>query len=222
MKILCSITIGLITWLTVATAFAESAAYTFVTVDIPIPGHPGFTATPEDINDQGAMVTNIFFAGSEVLIVDPVKQKSTKVQTTTFRCVDLPYADTYTQSINDNGEIAGYCLTAPTAPNTQLGFIRYRNGKHILLDFPGADGTGAFGINDYGQVVGQYYNPLIPGLSGLYRFHGFIWDNGTFTTIDFPKANTYTMLWSINKRGQILGEYYTFNPATNETLVAPR
>ncbi len=26
------------------------------------------------------------------------------------------------------------------------------------------------------------------------------------------------MLWSINRRGQILGEYYTFDPATNETL----
>jgi uncharacterized membrane protein len=174
------------------------------------------------------MVTNIFFEGSEVLIVDPVKQKSTKFKTTTsktttfttttFRCVDLPYADTYSQSINDKGEIAGYCLTAPSAPNKQLGFIRDRNGNHILLDFPGADGTAAFGINDHGQVVGQYYNPLIPGLSGLYRFHGLIWDNGEFTTLDFPKADTYTTLWSVNKHGQILGEYYTFNPATNETL----
>jgi hypothetical protein len=66
--------------------------------------------------------------------------------------------------------------------------------------------------------VGHYYNPLIPGQSGLFRIHGFLWDGEKYSTIDFPRPNTYTMLWSINGSGQILGEYTTFDPTTNETL----
>jgi hypothetical protein len=203
----------------IAPALADSILYTFSTVDIPIPGRAGLSAIPDDINDKGELLTNIRVNNlSEALIAKPVKRGYTNFETTTFSCTGVPFADTAAFSINKTGQIVGYCVDAPSAPSKQFGFISNRTVDHILLDFPGADGTAAFGINGYGQVVGQYYNPLIPGLPGLSRFHGFIWDNGEFTTLDFPKADTYTTLWSINKHGQILGEYYTFNPATNETL----
>ena len=139
-------------------------------------------------------------------------------KTTTFSCTGVPFADTSASSINDKGQIVGSCTDAPSGPSRISGFVRDRNGDHILLDFPGADHTLAFGINDRSQVVGHYYNPLMSGQSGLFRIHGFLWDGKNFSTLDFPRPNTYTMLWRINRSGQILGEYYTFNPATNETL----
>ena len=52
----------------------------------------------------------------------------------------------------------------------------------------------------------------------MFRIHGFVWDSGKFSTLDYPLPNTYTLLWAVNKQGQILGEYVTFDPATNETL----
>jgi len=219
MRTICSIIIGIITCLMVATASAESIPYEFTTVDIPIPGQSDRTAFPDDINDKGVILTNVRIDNlAEALIADPVTRKDTKFETSTFSCTGVAFADTSASSINDKGQIAGYCADAPRAPSRLFGFVRYRNGNHILLDFPGADHTLAFGINDRNQVVGHYYNPLIPELSGLFRIHGFLWDGDKYSTIDFPRANTYTMLWSINRRGQILGEYYTFDPATNETL----
>jgi hypothetical protein len=171
-------------------------------VDIPIPERPGYYVIPEDINDDGVILTNFFSNGSSALIADPVKRKNINFKTTPFNCTDLPFADTTAFSINDKQQIAGYCVDAPSAPSKQFGFVRNRNGSHVLLDYPGADGTTAFGINDQGEVVGQYYNPLIAGLSGLFRFHGFLWDGHSYSTIDFPRANTYTGFGALTGAGK--------------------
>ncbi len=218
MNTTCSIVIGIVAWLMAAPAFAESRPYEFTTVDIPIPGSPGFRAIPEDINDEGKILTNVRINNlAEALIADPVKRSGTKFTTATFSCTGVAFADTSAFSINDKGAIVGYCADAPSAPSKLFGFVRDRHGKHILLDFPGADGTIGYGISSNGRVVGQYVNPA-DGRSGLYRIHGFTWKDGRFKTIDFPRADTYTTLWSVNTRGQIMGEYVTFDPMTNETL----
>jgi len=69
------------------------------------------------------------------------------------------------------------------------------------LDDPAAAGAGtlAFGINDYGLIVGQYYDP-----SGAY--HGFIDDHGTFRTLDYPGASG-TWASNVNNTGAIVGGY---------------
>jgi probable HAF family extracellular repeat protein len=74
-----------------------------------------------------------------------------------------------------------------------------------LLDFPRANLTEAVGINDDGQVVGDYRDA-----SG--RFHGFFWDAGLFLTFDvpFPEA-TLTAPTAINNVGQIVGFYFDNN-----------
>jgi probable HAF family extracellular repeat protein len=69
------------------------------------------------------------------------------------------------------------------------------------LDVPGASQTFGRGINDTGQVVGQFFN----GAS-----HGFRLSQGTFTPIDFPGA-TVTVAHGINKAGQMVG---IFNSGT--------
>ena len=38
------------------------------------------------------------------------------------------------------------------------------------------------------------------------RAYGFVYSNGTFTTLDPPGA-TYSIAWSINNRGQVAGNY---------------
>lgn len=218
MKTACSIIIGIVSWFIVAPAFAQSRPYEFTTVDIPVPGSPGFRAIPEDINDDGKILTNVRINNlAEAFIADPVKRRGAKYTTATFSCTGVAFADTSAFSINDKGAIVGYCADAPSAPSKLFGFVRDRNGGHILLDFPGADGTLGYGISSNGRVVGQYFTPS-DGRSGLYRLHGFTWKDGGFKTIDFPRADTYTTLWSVNTRGQIMGEYVTFDPRTNETL----
>lgn len=210
MKLICS-TLVVITVLVVAgpSVSAESIPYEFSTVDIPIPGQPERIAFPEDINDKGHILTNVRINNlAEALIA---RRSDKKIKTAIFSCTGLPFADTSAWSINNKGQIVGYCTDAPSAPSKQYGFIRNRDGSYSLLDFPGADGTGAFGINERGQVVGQFYGPLRNDHGGAlsYRFHCFIWDNGEYKQLDFPRENTYVSCGSINKRGQVLGEYIT-------------
>jgi hypothetical protein len=213
MKTLSSILVCIAALLaTVTPAFAASAAYKFMTVDIPVPGQPDQFAFPDDINDKSEILSNIRVNNlSEALIVDQLNLKKGEFKTATFSCTGIPFADTAAFSINNKGQIAGYCADAPSAPSKQYGFVRDKDGDHILLDFPGADGTAAFGISTNGKVTGQFYGPLRTDHGGAlsYRFHCFIWDDAKYTQLDFPHENTYVNCSSINKRGQILGEYIT-------------
>ena len=94
---------------------------------------------------------------------------------------------------------------------TDGGFIRDRNHNITILNFPRADGTMALGINDLGHVVGQYWG--IAFGQGLQRFHGFIWKNGVYTTIDAPFSEAmHTTLSGINNAGQIIGTYLHHRP----------
>jgi hypothetical protein len=67
--------------------------------------------------------------------------------------VTLPY------DMNDRGQISGFTLTGLEVPfQGARGFLLARgvNGPFIPVDFPGAPGTVAGGLNDRGQIVGAY------------------------------------------------------------------
>jgi probable HAF family extracellular repeat protein len=126
--------------------------------------------------------------------------------------IDVPGSlATNAAKINNRGQIVGvYSDTSrdlgdrpdsdPTAPTYKLrGFLRDQHGRFTRLDFPGARSSQAFGINDRGQVVGEYKD-------SAGRFHGYLWDRGRFETIDVPGA-TATSAFDINVRGQILFRY---------------
>ncbi len=68
------------------------------------------------------------------------------------------------------------------------------------IDVPGAQETEAHGINDAGQIVGDFVDN-----AGL---HGFLYDRGTFTTIDVPGAQS-TQAFGINDSGHIVGVFDT-------------
>jgi uncharacterized membrane protein len=73
-------------------------------------------------------------------------------------------------------------------------------GEFRTLDFPGAPLTQAFGLNNHDEVVGAYVDA-----SGL--THGFIFDDGEFTSVDDPQGIGTTTINGINDRGQIVGFY---------------
>ena len=73
-------------------------------------------------------------------------------------------------------------------------------GTFTAISVPGAVSTSAFGINDAGQIVGQFNTK-----SGTF---GFVDNGGTFTTINVPGAVS-TSAFGINDAGQIVGSYST-------------
>lgn len=74
------------------------------------------------------------------------------------------------------------------------GFL-YGGGTYSTIDYPGAMYTSLYGINDFGQIVGQAENSI-----------GFLYDvpTQTFTSIACPHA-FYTIPFAINNSGTIAG-----------------
>src|SRR5262249_20920910 len=71
---------------------------------------------------------------------------------------------------------------------------------YTTIDDPLDTGTTApFGIaiNNMGQIVGNY--------TDTGAVHGFLYSNGTYTTLDDPSGRTIAL--GINNLGQIVGEY---------------
>jgi len=68
------------------------------------------------------------------------------------------------------------------------------------IDVPGASATATTGINDLGQIVGEFKDAL--GIHGFLRS-----SDGVFTTLDAPGAMHETRAHGINDLGQIVGEF---------------
>jgi probable HAF family extracellular repeat protein len=69
------------------------------------------------------------------------------------------------------------------------------------LDDPlGTNGTDAYGINDAGQVVGNFTD-------ASNRASGFLYSNGTYTTLLDPLGTGGTFARGINNAGQTVGGY---------------
>jgi uncharacterized membrane protein len=118
-----------------------------------------------------------------------------------FRTIDVPGATgSGGLDINDRGEIVGAYADAQGKTH---GF-RLRKGVFTTIDPPGAvdvpgspgfAATAPFGINNRGQIVGQYADA-----EGL---HAYLLDKGVYKTID-PPAGPGTTATDINDRGQIV------------------
>jgi probable HAF family extracellular repeat protein len=66
------------------------------------------------------------------------------------------------------------------------------------FDIPGAISTRASGINDRGDIVGEYTDAR--------GAHGFIFDGKTVTSIDFPQSRG-TGVSAINNKGHVVGNF---------------
>ncbi len=124
--------------------------------------------------------------------------------------IDYPGAGTTVAfGINDAGVVVGgYCVKSREGCPLDLFLgsshaFMDDNGVFTQLDFPGADETTAFAINNAGMIVGTYEQ-------GLSIVHAFIYENATYTDINFPGAN-----WSegqgVNDLGVVVGYYQDAN-----------
>ena len=69
------------------------------------------------------------------------------------------------------------------------------------VDVPGGISTGLYGINNPGQIVGNYADTSDKGVA-------FLDSGGSFTSISVPgAAANSTQVYSINDGGQIVGLY---------------
>jgi hypothetical protein len=120
---------------------------------------------------------------------------------------DVPGAPGYAnESINNAGIVVG-SEGPPTQGN--VGFI-WDGKTYSFFTVPGADvltGVGTFpmGMNDKGQICGQYSDEQ--GIT-----HGFIKDGSQYTTVDVPGADQ-TWCISMNNQGDVVGVYYVFEPS---------
>jgi probable HAF family extracellular repeat protein len=93
--------------------------------------------------------------------------------------------------INRREEIVGFYVDPSTG-------IRHsyllRKGVATPIDFPSANATLAWDINNRRQVVGWYRKN-----DGV--VHGFIWHKGKFTSVDIPGA-VETVVFGINSAGE--------------------
>jgi probable HAF family extracellular repeat protein len=95
----------------------------------------------------------------------------------------------------------GLCLLSTTVAHAQ----KYQFTTLDDTD-PGVTNTEPMGINNSGQVSGTY-------LDASKNDHGFLYSNGTFTTIDDPNqsanpiTNQGTQAYHLNEKGQVAGFY---------------
>jgi probable HAF family extracellular repeat protein len=125
------------------------------------------------------------------------------------------------RGINDHGDIVGGYGDAHGLHGVVLtkDAVILIDGPPCPVPSPGPQ-TLAYSINNRGQVVGGY-NPC--GNEG----HGFLWADGTLTTIDVPNEFN-TDLHGINDHGDIVGSYgstglhgFLLSKGTFTQLVAP-
>ncbi len=115
---------------------------------------------------------------------------------TTYKPIRLPGSCTYKQAtgINNLSEIVGF---------TTCGIYQYgyavKNGRLQSVDYPGAQQTTVFGVNDLGAIVG-WYNAVS---SDSYAYVAM---NGKYISFGYPGAK-FTAAGGINKAGQIVGVY---------------
>jgi uncharacterized membrane protein len=160
---------------------ATQSLYTFTAIDAPGSSHND----AQGINDRRQIVGS--YIGDDLLPSVFILRRDG------FSSLAITDVYTYGEAINNVGQ----AVVGSSAGHSYL----WDDGVFIAL--PGApeaaeSSTAFYGINDHLQMVGSY------GSSSGYR--GFLYDDGTFTTINVP-GTIATFAQGINNRGQIVGNY---------------
>lgn len=165
---------------------ATATASEIQTFDVPGAGTGPYQGTTGvQINWAGTIAGN-FIDGNNVqhgFLRDPYGNL------TTF---DVPGGVYLTvRSVNASGEVVGGFFDKQSKIHA---FLRHRDGSFTTFDAPGAckmstnkgcNGTGAWNINDVGEIIGPYEDT-----SGNFVAHTFIrYPNGSFTTFAVPGSS---------------------------------
>jgi probable HAF family extracellular repeat protein len=121
--------------------------------------------------------------------------------------VDTPFSQA--TALSNNGLITGL---ASNPDFTQHAIVWYR-GQKMELSSPGLGGpnSGAFGVNQWGQIDGQAEssdpdpnNENFCAYGTGLQCHPFLWQNGTMTALRLLGGNNGTV-GNINDRGEVAG-----------------
>ncbi len=105
---------------------------------------------------------------------------------------------TEARGINGIGQISGSYQISTISPFH--GFL-FSNGNYTSIDVPGSVNTSVGGINNLGQIVGAYRDPMG-------KAHGFLRSGDTYAVLDFP-GDSGTQAYGINNGGGVVGLYGT-------------
>lgn len=186
----------------------------FTTIDFP--GADGGHA--HGINSGGAIV-GLYFIGK--------KFHGYVLSGAVYSTIDFPgVQNTRANGINTAGDIVGSCVDNNSYNNTggsngskERGFL-LRAGVFTPIDFPGADYTEAWRINDNGQIVGRYQRG-----NGDTHVFLLIIATGTFISIDYPGASAtavgdFTQMGGLNNNGDIASGYCNSSNCRLDTISA--
>jgi hypothetical protein len=112
--------------------------------------------------------------------------------------IDPPGAGTTVVSdVDDRGRVVGASVDAGQTAIT--AFMRDADGRFTTIVHPDAGfyGTQPQGIDNEGRIAGSY--------DADDRVHGFVLDDGAYTTIDTPDAPGNTQVLDIDDRGRLVG-----------------
>lgn len=173
---------------------AANAQYRFTSLDFP----GGTLTTARGINNNGQIVGAyrivppkhaLLIKGSKFLPLAPATL--------------LGATNSEAYKTNDRGDVVGAFIGDDGLTH---GF-RLRQGVLTTLDFPGANFTRAFGINQSGVVVGEW--ATFDDSGNIIAYGGFIWKDGVFTNANFfPGAGVGAVL-GINEKGDLVGGWYS-------------
>jgi probable HAF family extracellular repeat protein len=117
-----------------------------------------------------------------------------------FKTLDFPGADypggaaTAARDINDSGMIVG---TYGSATGNH-GFS-FDGTAYLSMDAPGADYTDTLGINNHGEIVGQY-----AGAGPPYPYFWFLYTGGAYVAFQKP-ATARSIALDIDDLGRVVG-----------------
>ena len=172
-----------------------AVSYRYEIVDV-----PGATRTRIwAINDLGVVVGDISEASGD----SPAFLRTPNGTVTT---VTSEGAHSTLRGINDLGISVGFFAVAtPQGPNASEfhGFIRMPGGGTTQVDYPGAPDSALLGINNRGELVGQY------DLGDQSVGGSFILDNGKYTNfVDPPGSMPFNVFaQAANDPGLIVGSF---------------
>jgi hypothetical protein len=122
----------------------------------------------------------------------------------------LPYADIFVTGINIWGDITGFTKPYDPYKYNMDGFVRDREGTVTTFEAaPEASNcistgtiTIANGINNFGEIAGEFTNCSSPYSSGFLRFR-----NGSTELFQATQDAVYTTVAGINNRGVVAGSF---------------
>jgi hypothetical protein len=132
-------------------------------------------------------------------LIGTVTMKGFMLDGSTFTSISFPKRGprgTFVNGVNKWKTTVGYYIDSNRLAH---GFKRYSDGTFITLDYPGASETHPTAINNNGVIVGSYYDG-----NGT---HGFIYQNGQWTTVDNVVGLGNTSLSGITDSGVAVGNW---------------